>query len=160
MEQKKQTIHLVRQVLKARQWSEESAKGALHHANADLDRDVSARDSIVERVEQNTLALRDAHGSGGARLDLDQIQRLRAWQGHSEAALLSAQSTVDASNIRVDDAREQLGSLVSERRVLQTLQERLVDRVASDEARAQSRLVDETFAAGLSHKQDETHGTR
>jgi len=41
---------------------------------------------------------------------------------------------------------------VSERRVLQTLQERLADRVAGEEARVQSRIVDETFAAGLARQ--------
>jgi len=158
MEQKKHTVHLVRQVLKARQWSEESAKGALLDANAELDRDTSACDTVVARVEQNTLALRGAHGSSGGRLDLDQIRRLRAWQGQSEAELLTAQSTVEASSLRVDEAREQLGALVSERRVLQTLQNRMLERVASEEARVQSRVIDETFAAGHARKQDEEHG--
>ena len=155
MDPKKHTVHLVRQVLKARQWSEESAKGVLLDANAELDRDVSERDSINRRVEQNTLALRGAHASNGVRLDLDQIRRLRAWQGQSEAALQAAQSVVDTSKVRVDEAREELGGLVSERRVLQTLQERLLDSVAGEQARVQSRLIDETFAA---RKPDEDHG--
>lgn len=158
MDKKKQTIRLVGQVLKARAWSEESAKSALHDANAVLDRDVVARDAVGERIEQNLIALRGAHAPGGAALDLDRIRRLRQWQGDSELAMDAAQATVEASAKLVDDARDGLSELVAERRALQTLQERLIDRVAGEQARVQARLVDESYAAGLARQQEDEHG--
>ena len=75
MVRKKNTVHLVRQVLKAREWTEEAARGALHDAQADLATHEARRDEADQRAHDDLLALRSAHGG---RIDTDRLQRLRA----------------------------------------------------------------------------------
>lgn len=159
MDRKKHTIHLVQQVLKVRAWSEESAKGALNDANAELDSRLAAREVIETRITGNLAALRLAHGQAGTALDLDQIQRLRQWQGDSEAEMEKAGAAVDAAQQVADDAREALGGIVAERRALGAMKDRLQHELRSDDARVQGRLADEAYAANASHRAGEPHGT-
>jgi len=160
MGKSKRTIHLVTQVLKAREWSEETAKDVLREANAVLDRDALARDAAARRVEDSLAALRDAHASSSAVLNLDRIHRLRQWHGNTESARDAAQAEVDHATQQVQTARDGLGELVAERRALETLQDRLMRRAAGEQALSQARLVDESYAASLARVQEDDHGTR
>lgn len=149
----KNTVHLVRQVLKAREWHEEAARGELQDAQAELADRETCRDEAARRAESDLLALRGAHGG---RIDMDRLQRLRAWHAEGRTALAAAQDAVQASGVRLDEARQQLGAIVAERRALESLQGRLVAAMRADDARVEGRLADERFAASTASKESAT----